>query len=253
MKKSLFGLVMMVLCVFILGGSPSTAYAAEEVQTPMLVKSTDNAEIMQLNSKLENIKVISSEDIKEIAKYSNATFKKLDGDMAEITFVSKAPTKINYFNDGSKEELYTKHMYVGDLLPVPGYTGRDYFDFYARVHISAAYSAINVGTALKEFIKLDTGKGTLLEYFDHACKNLKITPATSGNWEDPDGSRGSQGTVRNPRTIPVPVIGQEYSQSGLSTHYFDRESSFITVHVNIDTRHGTEWTTSYFELPLGIH
>lgn len=202
---------------------------------------------------LDNITEFIPEILTELEQYSDVSIEKLDGNNAQILILNKIPEIINYYEDGTKEEFYTKNAYFGTLsIPYDENRGISPKDIYVQVRIEATLSVYEVGPAKIEHYRLITGSGGLLNCVENGYRNLVITPKVAGGYENPDGSRGSTSWLMYPRTIASPNIGTMYSQSTNNKNYYSSGGgSAVQVDVSIEWRHGTEWgNKSNFSLSI---
>lgn len=201
MKKAKLCLFIM-LFIFVLCGS--TAYATEEKQTPKLINSINNTEVSRINAILDNIDEFTLEVMIEIEKYSEIHIQKHNDNYVQLTITNKIPEKINYYNDGTTEDFYTKNTYFGTINSIP-YDGDKTIspsDIFVKVRIRADFSVYEVGPAKIEHYRLISGSGGLLNCWENGYRNLVVTPAVSGGYENPDGSTGRSGSLTYPRSLP---------------------------------------------------
>ena len=254
MKKAFLCMFTLILGVLIMGGTPSTVYAMEEVQTPKLIDSVNNREVSEMNEMLDNVKHFNPEIVSEIEKYSDISIKKLDDNNVQIIISNRIPERIDYFQDGTQEEFYTINSYFGTLNnPTPGNTGISPSDLDVKVRIEAYYSIYEVGPAKIPHYRLISGVGGILNCWENGYRNLVITPKVRGTYENPNGSGGSTGLLTYPRTIACPTIGTLYSKATNNSNYYNSADSYswVKVDVKVEWRHGENWGNySNFSLSL---
>lgn len=243
MRKIIFCLFT-ALFLFILWGNPITVFASEGVQTLKIINSTNNMEVTEANLMLDNISEFTPEVVAEIEKYSDIEIQKLDDTYAQVTITNKIPEKINYYEDGTKEEFFTKTAFFGPLNTLPYPDNRDIspMDIYVEVRIKAALSAYEVGPAEVTHYRLISGSGGLLKCWENGYRNLVIKPTVMGGYENPDGSRGSTGWLYYTKTIAKPSLGTIYTSTTNNPNYYSSAGgSMVKVDVSIEWWHGENW------------
>lgn len=246
----LFAFFMMIMCVFILGGNTSPVYATEEIQNKKLINSVHNIEVSEINTMLDRTTLFTSENVAEIERYSNVSFKILDDYNAEMIITNKIPEKVNFYNDGTKEEFYTTNKYIGTYQVIPGNRESYPTTFFAKFKIRADFSEYKVGPAQVSHYRLITGSGAVLDCFENGFRNLIVTPRVVGAYENPDGTVGTSKKLTYPMTIASPQLGTLYSKNtGNSNYYNSAGGAIVAVDVDVEFRHGSgswgNWTGAY--------
>ncbi|MEN6325268.1 MAG: hypothetical protein ABFD18_03530 [Syntrophomonas sp.] len=110
MRKTLHYLICLCLCLSLVIGNSTVAYANEnlgEIDGKKIIKIDNNKEIQEINYKLENSKVITQNDLSQMKENTDISIKKIDSEHMELIIKNKIPDKICYLEDGTKIENYT--------------------------------------------------------------------------------------------------------------------------------------------------
>lgn len=201
----------------------------------------------EYNVELKNIS--SNDTLSNMLKEKSVDNTGENFKMSKIIIQSRNPYKTVYFDDGTREEHYTKTMLVVSSI-VHGSKEEYQNDYnvylYAKMHY-AKYNLANGNTQ----VRLESGAGKVVELYENGMRNLKIINTTYGPYENPDGSRGF--TLRHDAfktvTISSPRIGTLYSNISDNSNYYSMDAmAIIRVTLTIEWRHGTRYYTSEQDL-----
>lgn len=247
----------------------STTEANDLKETRKIKEIRENNKIKAKDEEITNKSKLTKAYIEELKKEYNVELKNISSNdtlnnmlkeksvdntgenlkMSKLIIQSKDPYKTVYFDDGTKEEHYTKTMLV---VSSTTYGSREEYQddsnicLYAKMYY-AKYNLANGNTQ----VQLRSGHGKVVELYENGMRNLKIINTTYGPYENPDGSRGLTPTYDAFKTItvPSPRTGTLYSNISDNLNYYSMDAmAIVRVTLTIEWRHGTRYYTSRQDL-----
>lgn len=238
MRRILLFLVSLFCGLTVLFGGTGVSYASDK-ESSKIVTITKNTKLEEMNKKLEFAIQLNIDDMAELKQYSNIQMSELGGEKVQLIVSNNTPERSVYYDDGSVVREYTTAVITGDY-------DETYQTLDVELYIKMTFSVYEYNGY--QFCKLNYGYGKLVNCWENGYRNLKIVNTVWGNYQNPNGSSGISGEIKNSSTISSPSIGTLYSISSPSTNYYGTEAGtgLIRVTVSIEWRHGTKWyTTSY--------
>ncbi len=240
MKKIISVVISIGLCLTILFGAASTSYAASDnnsIQQTIVYQA-----VRESNRTLENATQINGNDISEISKYSKVEKKQIDSNTVDLIITNNVPEQTTYYENGAELQQYAITLLSGDYDET--YTTLD-----VQLYVKMTYTIYTYNGY--QFRQLNYGYGKLVECWESAYRNLKITNSCFGDYQNPNGTYGVSPLVSNSTTISSPTKGTLYSLASPSSNFYGvgAGSGTINVTVSIDWRHGTTWYTTSHRIP----